>query len=98
MSELGKDAMTSTPVPVEIVRPSRKPGWAVGRVIGSIGGRFLNAWLLMLILGALHTKLVWVPALGYWYTLLALIGIGLLRNPLSSWDVWSRTRTDKNLK
>ena len=43
----------------------------------------LNAWIVMLIVGALHNS-VWevIPAFGFWQVWLVLLALGVLRQAL----------------
>ena len=58
----------------EEVSPARLYGivFSVAFAIGIIVTG-LTAWILMLLLGAVHSFAEWVPALGYWQTVLVIL-------------------------
>ncbi|MEU1200133.1 hypothetical protein ABZ446_28460 [Streptomyces sp. NPDC005813] len=49
----------------------------IGGCIGAVALPFIQAWLLMLVFGALHTAYPAVVAVGYWTSLLFMVGINL---------------------
>lgn len=65
----------NTPTPVTIVRPKTETPKLLGWWIGSAISYFLNAWLIMLVVGA---QTPWNT--GYWQTVALLIAIRLVMN------------------
>lgn len=77
-----------SPIPVVLTVPRLAKTRLAGQYVGGIGATFLIAWVLMLILGALHNDaLPWLPPLGFWHTLLALIGLRLLQRTAPLWTL-----------
>ncbi|WDM16723.1 hypothetical protein J3S85_37800 [Streptomyces lavenduligriseus] len=51
----------------------------VGGCVGSMGAPFLEAWVIMLVMGGLHQGVTdHVPAAGYWPALCIVIGLNML--------------------
>lgn len=51
----------------------------VGGCIGGAGGSFLEAWVLMLVMGGIHDGVTkHVPAVGYWPAVCLVIGLNML--------------------
>lgn len=46
--------------------------------LGALSAVPLEAWLLMLVLGAVHSVVAVVPAVGFWTAVLFVIGLNLL--------------------
>jgi hypothetical protein len=59
-AQIIKAGQKTPPLPVEIVRR-----YSVATFIETLLGLPLNTWFIMLLLGALHSDLPHVPALGY---------------------------------
>lgn len=45
---------------------------------------FLTSWILMLLLGAVHSFAEWVPALGYWQTVLVVLLVQIVAGIIKS--------------
>jgi hypothetical protein len=73
---------------VAIVRPYRSPAQLVGAVVGRACGVLLNAWLLMLILGAITT---W--HFGYGKTLFALSALYMVQRTGPLLTDWTHAAT-----
>lgn len=57
-------------------------------------GLFGNAYILMLILGTLHSAYPNVPAMSYWMTFLAFLGLNFVGTALNPTNrVWTKSRS-----
>lgn len=72
-----KQERDENPQPVELIRVSTMSG-AVSRFLGAVAALFINAWVLMLEVGALHSQVHAVPAVGYWAAFFALMAVGTI--------------------
>lgn len=77
------------PIPVTIVRSTAtrqdKLFWG-GWIIVSLTVR---PWVCMLAMGVLHGPYPWIPAIGFFHTLVALGIIGILKRDNNSWRLWT---------
>lgn len=53
----------------------------------------LNAWLVMLALGAAHIEWPTIPALGYWTTYILLLGLGCVSGAIKG---GMKVKTDRD--
>lgn len=53
--------------------------WAevIGGCLAVLAVPFVEAWLLMLVLGAVHSVIAAVPAVGFWTAFLLFIGLNM---------------------
>ena len=72
-------------IPVEIVRPRLTGKDVIIRLLGDLMSLAINAWVLMIVLDALN---IW--ALGYWHTVLLVVGVRVLQRSDSSYQMWTR--------
>jgi uncharacterized membrane protein len=63
---------------IELVKTSYTNKTSLVYVLATILGYILGAFFVMLALGVLHSNIDAVPALGYWATLVVLIGFRVL--------------------
>lgn len=61
-------------------------GGIIGIILLYLAIIFFEAWLLMLLLGALHSAAPAVPALGFWLCTMVVFVINVIFRPLSSKD------------
>jgi fluoride ion exporter CrcB/FEX len=79
------------PVPVTVTRPDFNAGEALGLLAAEAFNTFVNGWLLMLILGSLHHDADQrIPALGYWPSVLIVIGVAAALGTTSTFRYWTR--------
>ena len=74
----------STPQPVEIVRPKRRPAQLVGALVGQIAALFYRAWIVMLF-----APVVWQPV-SYGWAVAAVLIVGSLRGADMGYREWTR--------
>lgn len=55
-----------------------KADTAVGFII-KLGFSFLRAWMVMLAAGVLHTFFTVIPLIGFWESVIILLGLNALR-------------------
>lgn len=70
---------------VTIVRPKRSGKELVSMLVGAVAGSLLNAWFLMLLLGALTN---W--GFSYWYTVGVIYAIAIATSKNSGWRIWTK--------
>jgi hypothetical protein len=56
--------------------PDKSGAEAAVELVGVLVGFFLRSWLVMLLIGALHSEYAQVPAVGYGTTLLLVLIAG----------------------
>lgn len=65
--------MNEQPTPVVLHEPYFSLPRMLSKILGSVAALAFSAWFVMLALGGVHHDVFpWVPALGYWQTVLVL--------------------------